>query len=117
MGQFLLLLHETPADFANVSADEIERIIHDYVAWRESLARDDRMLGSNKLVDEGGKLLVRSGDDIQVSDGPYTEAKEVIGGYFLIEADDYDHAVALAGSCPHLAHGRIEVRQIDQTSC
>ena len=116
MGQFLLLLHENPTDFADVSPEEMQRILEDYVGWRESLARDGRMVGSNKLADEGGKSLVRDANGLQVADGPYTEAKEVIGGYFLIEADDYEHAAALAGTCPHLTHGRIEIRQVEQVS-
>jgi hypothetical protein len=47
-------------------------------------------------------------------DGPYAEAKEVVGGYFIVEADGYDDAVALCRDCPHLAYGRIEVRQLDR---
>ena len=47
-------------------------------------------------------------------DGPYTEAKEIVGGYFLIEAVDYDEAVQICRSCPHLKYGgRIELREID----
>lgn len=116
MGQFLLLLHERPADLADVSPSETQRIIRDYSAWRDSLIRDQRLVGSNKLCDEGGKQLVKDGQTRRVTDGPYTEAKEVIAGYFLIEADDYDQAVGIARSCPHLDYGRIEVRRVDLIS-
>jgi hypothetical protein len=49
---------------------------------------------------------------VQVIDGPYTESKEIVSGYFVIEAKDHREAVALARKCPHLAIGAIEVRQI-----
>ena len=47
-------------------------------------------------------------------DGPYSEAKEVMGGFFVIEAADYDEAVKISSDCPHLRAGRrIELRQVD----
>jgi hypothetical protein len=52
---------------------------------------------------------------MRVVDGPYSEAKEVLGGYFLVEAADYDAAVELSRDCPHLRYGRrIELRQVDE---
>ena len=51
-----------------------------------------------------------------VSEGPYTEATEVIGGLFQVSAADYDEAVEIAGSCPHLRFGRIELREIEPTT-
>jgi hypothetical protein len=51
---------------------------------------------------------------VRVTDGPFSEAKEVLGGYFLITAASYDEAVRRAGDCPHLEYGgTIEVRQVD----
>jgi hypothetical protein len=47
-----------------------------------------------------------------VTDGPYTETKEVIGGYFVIEAADLDEAVRIAEGCPAAAYGGVEVRQV-----
>jgi hypothetical protein len=49
---------------------------------------------------------------VRVLDGPYTETKEIVSGYFIVEAKDRREAVALAKKCPHLAIGSIEVRQI-----
>jgi hypothetical protein len=51
-----------------------------------------------------------------VTDGPYAEAREVIGGLFIVEAGDYDEVVALSQDCPHLEFGTIEIRQIQPTS-
>jgi len=50
-----------------------------------------------------------------VKDGPFAEAKEVMGGFFVVEAEDYDQAVEVAKTCPHMDFGSIEVRQIERT--
>ena len=114
MAQFMLLLQEDPTGLADVSAQDIQAIIGEYVAWRTSLAERGHLVAGNKLKDEGGKHMTASEDGVRVVDGPYAEAKDVIGGYFLIEASDYDEAVALCTDCPHLKYGeRIEVREID----
>jgi hypothetical protein len=50
-----------------------------------------------------------------VTDGPFAEAKEVMGGVFILEAADYNQAVELAKTCPHMDFGTIEVRQFERT--
>ena len=115
MSQFVLLLHESPPDYSNVSAEEIQYVIGQYSAWREKLVKEGRLAGGQKLKDEGGRHLSMQNDKLRVVDGPYAEAKEVMGGYFIIEADSYDEAIEISKSCPHLAFGgRIELREIDQ---
>jgi hypothetical protein len=72
------------------------------------------MRGGEKLTGDGGRRLRLQGGKVSVTDGPYSEAAEVLGGYFAIEAADYDEAVAIARTCPHLTGDQwIEVRQID----
>ena len=67
------------------------------------------MKGFHRLAEDSGKVL-RNG---RVTDGPYSEAKEVLGGYFLIEAANYDQAVERTKDHPHLHYGgTIEVRAI-----
>jgi hypothetical protein len=114
MAQFLLLLHEDPASFADVSPEEIQRVIDEYSAWRKDLEKRGRVAGANKLKDEGGRSLSVQDGEVRVVDGPYAEAKEVVGGYFLIEAADYTEAIRISTECPHLRYGgRIELREID----
>jgi hypothetical protein len=114
MAKYILFLHESPSAFGNPSPEEMQAIIGRYRAWRKKMMDEGRMLGSNKLMDEGGKHLRRVGDRLEVQDGPYAEAREVLGGYFMLEAADYDEAVSLANSCPHLDFGWIEVRQVHE---
>ena len=114
MPQFLLLLHEFPRDMSGVSPEDIQAVIAEYSAWSERLAKAGKFQGGQKLTDEGGRSITTNGGGLSVTDGPYNETKEVIGGYFMIEAADYDEAVALCEDSPHLKFGgRIEVRQVD----
>ncbi len=114
MAKFLLLLHEQPTDFSDMSAEQIQGVIAEYTAWRQNLIERDLFLGGQKLKDEGGRHLRAPNGQLQVVDGPYSEAKEVLGGYFMIAADDYATAIQISQDCPHLKFGgRIELREID----
>lgn len=117
MPEYMLILHEEPADFSQMSPEDIEAVIREYIDWSESVAAKGKLVGGQKLKDEGGRHLAGFGDTFRVTDGPYAEAKEVIGGFFTIAADDYDEAVSLASDCPHLKYGgRVELREIQPTA-
>lgn len=114
MPSFMLLLHQSPSKFQNLSPQDIQQIIAKYKAWREELVRGNKMRGGEKLSNDGGRHLRIQGNQVSVTDGPYSEAAEVLGGYFTIEANDYDEAVAIARTCPHLTGTQwIAVRQVD----
>lgn len=107
MKQYILFLHENPESFADASPAEMEAIVGKYIAWRQQHAA--RIVAGHKLQDGTGRVI-RAG---VITDGPYTEAKEVLGGVFLITASGYDDAVALARTCPHCEYGVVEVREIE----
>jgi hypothetical protein len=118
MPKFMLILHESPDHFPKSSPEEMQRIIEKYRAWSDKLRAADRVVVSDKLMDEGGKVLTMQKGRVSVVDGPFSEAKEVVGGYITIRAANYDEAVELVRDCPHLAYGgRIEVRQTDPMGC
>ncbi|SRR5258706_1895901 len=115
MSNFLLILHENPSEFTNHTPEEFQGMFTDYMAWSQKIKAEGIYVGGNKLKDEGGKSMVKNGSGLRVTDGPFIEAKEVIGGYYLIDAADYDTAVKISEGCPHLKYGgRIEVREIQQ---
>jgi hypothetical protein len=114
MPKFLLMLSDTPITFSRFSPEEHQNLIAKYRNWSRELAEAGKLHGGQKLKDEGGKVMTQKGGQVSVVDGPYSETKEIIGGYFLIEARDYEDAVAISRDCPHLAYGKIEVRQIDE---
>ena len=117
MPNYLLLLHEQPSDFSSFSPDQIQAVIEEYTAWSQKLAGDGKLMGGQKLKDEGGRHLSGYNGDFRVTDGPFAEAKAVIGGFFSISAADYNDAVEISKDCPHLKYGgRIELREIEPTA-
>jgi hypothetical protein len=78
------------------------------------MAQQGKLVGGEKLTDDGGRVLRLQVGQPVASDGPYAEAQDVVGGYFTINADDDAQAVELAGSCPHLRGTQwIEIRRVD----
>ncbi len=114
MAEYVLLLHEDPTGFAELAPSEIEKVIAEYVGWRERLAAEGRLTGGTKLKDEGGRWLSQENGQVRVVDGPFSEAKEIIGGFFMIRATDYAEAVEISSTCPHIDYGgRIELRAVE----
>jgi hypothetical protein len=114
MAQYLLLLYDDPSHWTTASPQDIQRAIEKYHAWGQKLRQKGVLLGSHKLADEPGQVLRATSGKVRVTDGPYSETKEILGGYYLIEAATYDQAVATTRDCPHLEYGgTIEVRQVD----
>ncbi len=114
MHTYLLLLHETPADAAPMSADEMAALVRRYSDWAADLAARGLLVAGEKLADDGGRHLRRDGAGVLATDGPYAEAHDVVGGFFTVRAASDAEAEALAATCPHLA-GRnwIEIRRIE----
>jgi hypothetical protein len=117
MAKFMLILHQTPGTWQNVAPEEMQRKVERYQAWVDKIHTAGRHVSSEKLGEEGGKILTRQENRLLVFDGPYMETKEVVGGYFLFRAADYAEAIELASDCPFLEDGRIEIRQTDPLGC
>lgn len=117
MPKFMLLLHHTPGSFEKLSPAEIQQIVQSYGVWLEGMKSSERYVVSDKLMDEGGKVLTLKDGEVTVVDGPYSETKEVIGGYFTIRASNYEEAVGLVRDCPFLQGGTIIIRQTDPMGC
>lgn len=93
-----------------LSPEEIQKIMADWTEWVESLGREGKLLGGNPLENEGRVLSMKSG---ALSDGPFTESKEAIGGYFLLQVDTLEEAVEIGQRCPALPYGiEVEVRPV-----
>jgi hypothetical protein len=117
MAKFMLILHDKPGNFKHMAPDELQRVVEKYMAWSGNLKQAGLTVGSNKLMEEGGKIVTRQKGELNVVDGPYSEAKEVVGGYFVLKAESYAEAIQLVRDCPHLEFGRVEVRQVDPMGC
>ena len=117
MNQYLLLLHETPGDYSSLSPAQMKEEVARYGAWAGEMAQRGLLVSGEKLTDDGGRHLRAGKPEPLASDGPYAEAKDVIGGFFMIKAESDAHAEQLAAACPHL-RGRnwIEIRRIDKVA-
>ena len=114
MAQYLLLLYHDAAEGAKLEANFMQEAVAKYQAWGQRLRDKGIYLGSHKLENEPGKVLRSTSGKVLVTDGPYSETKEWLGGYYLIEAPTYQAAVDASRDCPHLEYGgTIEVRAVD----
>ena len=106
---FMLIFRGTDW-YKGLSPEQMQQVADKWMAWFNGLKNDGRALAGNPLEREG---RIVSGKNRVVSDGPFAESKETIGGYFLLKVASMDEAVAIAKECPGLPHGiRVEVRAI-----
>lgn len=115
MPNYILLLHDSGTMPPEMSPDDIQAVIQRYVTWREKVQQDGRAVTGHKLVDSEGRVMRGTPRAATVTDGPYAEGREVIGGLFIVEARTYDEVVQLCRDCPHLDFGSIEIREIQPT--
>ena len=109
MEKFMLIFHGGLPPSA--SPEQMQKNMQLWMAWIEKLQKDNRYVSGEPLL-PGGKL-VSGPNGKSVTDGPYTESKEVVGGYFIIEAKDYDEAIVLCKDYPDYAiGGKIQIRQV-----
>ena len=96
--------------YQGLSAEQMQQAADHWMAWFNGLKEQGRCVAGNPLEPQG-KII--SGKSAVISDGPFAEAKETVGGYFLLNVDTMDEAVAIAQQCPGLPHGiRVEVRPL-----
>lgn len=97
--------------YKGLSPEEMQRVADVWMAWFKRLTDEGKAVAGNPLEREGKIVSGKNGRI--VSDGPFAEAKETIGGYFILKVNDLDEAVAIAQECPGLPYGiRVEVRPV-----
>jgi hypothetical protein len=109
--KYLFLMHQRLGANDELSPDEMQEIVAKHREWARGLKESGAYRASDLLAKDG-RTLRRPGQQLQISDGPYVESKEIIVGFYLIEASDYDHAVELAAECPGIGLGTLEIREI-----
>lgn len=115
MAQFMLLLNHAPDRYDGIGQEELMNIIKDYIAWVEKQAEAGIYLGGEKLAADAGKTLSSANGTVEVHDSPFAELTEVLGGYMIIEAEDYAAAVEIARQHPHLVHNtRLQIRELEK---
>ncbi len=109
--QYLLLIYEDETRWADLSSPHLQAELGEYKAFGQEFA--GAIKGGNALqrTATAKSVRVRDGKSM-VTDGPFAETKEQLGGYYLIEADSPDQATAIAAKLPSARSGIIEVRPI-----
>jgi len=111
--QYLLMLYSNEAGWPTMTPAQTEQVMGAYKAYTEALRKADVLRGSNRLKPSNSATTVRVTDGkSQVLDGPYTDSKEQLGGYYLIDVPDLDAAISWAARCPGASHGSVEVRPV-----
>ena len=108
--QYLLLIHDDEQVWTNMSEEERNQIYGEYMAYSNELVENGAFVGGNQLqpTETATTVRVRDGEQL-ITDGPFAETKEALGGYYLIEAESVDEALEWAAKIPH---GTIEVRPV-----
>jgi len=112
MAKYLLLLRDT-GTYPDLSPEAMQAVLQRYIEWTSGLASRGVLVDASKLYDGAGRIVRGGQPKPVVTDGPYVEGKEVIGGYYVVQAASYEDTVALSSDCPHLDFGSIEIRELE----
>jgi hypothetical protein len=112
--KYMILIQSNPQFVERLQAlpkEQRERFGRDHLALIAELADAGELVASEGLADPAlGKRVTVAGGQTMISDGPFAEAKEHLAGFYLIDCDGIERAVALAARIPEAAHGLVEVR-------
>jgi hypothetical protein len=111
--EYLLLIYSSEADSKKIGAAEQAEVFQGYMTFTQDLTKSGKNKGGNALeqVVTATTVRVRNGKTT-VTDGPFAETKEQLGGYYLVEAKDLDEAISIAARIPGAKYGSIEVRPV-----
>ena len=111
--RYMLLLYANEAAMAAAPSDKTYEISAAYGAYTEALKKSGAWLAGDRLKPTQLATAVRTANGkTNVLDGPYADTKEQLAGFYMIEAEDADAAIAWAARCPGSSAGTIEVRPI-----
>ena len=108
--RYMMLIHH---DEAALAAAPQKELWTDFAAFNEALNKAAGSSGGERLQPSAAATTVRQHDGAaEILDGPYADTKEQFAGYFFVEADDLDGAIAWAKRCPSSKYGSIEIRPV-----
>ena len=115
--KYMLLIYDSEQAWAKLSESEQGKIYGDYMQFTEDIKASRNYLGGSQLhpIDTASNVRVRDGKEL-ITDGPFAETHEQLGGYYLIEAKDLHEATSIAARIPSARIGTIEVRPIVERS-
>ena len=110
---YLLLIYNAEAHENALTEPEMKKIMGEYTEFTKSIVQSGAFKGADRLrpVSSASTVRIRNGKTA-VTDGPFAETREQLGGYYLIEAKNLDEATAIAARIPTARTGSIEVRPV-----
>lgn len=115
MTQYMLLIYGAESAWADLTPDQLSAEMGAYFAYTEEMAKAGVFVAGDELHPVStAKTLSISGGKQKVVDGPFAETKEALGGYYIVNVESQEDAVAWAAKCPGARYGRIEVRPVVQ---
>ena len=114
--RFICLGYADPAIFGSMSKEEMESSMDECFAYDDELRRGGHFTGGEALQEAKTAVTLRYGaKGVEVTDGPYAETKEYLGGILILEARDLNHAIALMSKHPGVRFGPFEIRPADES--
>jgi len=111
--EYLLLIYHNEPQFEARTEAERQKMYAEYRELIQDLEKNGKLKGSNQLQATSTATTVRVRNGKQsITDGPFAETKEQLGGYFLVDAKDMEEAKAIAARIPSVHGGSIEVRPV-----
>lgn len=113
MAQYMLLIYGDESAWAGLTPDQLSQEMGAYFAYTEELMKAGVLVAGDELHPVGtAKTLSIANGKQNVVDGPFAETKESLGGYYTVNVDTIEDALAWAAKCPGARYGRIEVRPV-----
>jgi hypothetical protein len=113
--KYMLLIHQDEKAWEKLSESERKQIYGDYRQFTEQIMASGQYVAGDELHPTSSATSVRIRDGKQlVTDGPFAETREQLGGFYLVKANDLDEAIALAARIPSAKTGTIEVRPVSE---
>jgi hypothetical protein len=111
--QYLLMIYANEQQTSGMEDAAVKTMMDDYGEFTKSIVQTGQLKAADRLrpVSTASTVRVRDGK-MTVTDGPFAETREQLGGYYLVEAKNLDEAIALAARIPGAKYGSVEVRPI-----
>jgi len=111
--KYLLLMYADESLFSKRSEEEFQAAAKNWAEWAQEISASGALVSNSGLAPVASATTVRvRNDKAMITDGPFAETIEQLGGYFLVDCQDLDEAIRWAGKIPAAKYGSIEIRPL-----
>ena len=111
--KYMMLIYDTEQSWGEMSESEQQQMLKEYGKFTEDLAAGGHLVAGSQLAPSSTATSVRVRDGKRLlTDGPFAETREQLGGYYVVEADNLDEAIGIAERIPSSRFGTVEVRPL-----